>query len=618
MDEDKPIRVLLVESDQSEAGLLRDLLQAEDEAIVLQWADRLAAALARMAAEPFDIVVTDLKLPDSNGIETFVKIRSRFPYQPVVVLAGADNQGMAMDAVRKGAQDYLIKGRAKGHSIIRLLKYSIERQRLLNECQRRIQEIRTLEGLIPVCAWCRKVHTHKGYWERVERYVEEQTGASFSHGICPECLEKTHPELFGLLEQSHPELVASQPAEEPAGRPIRLLLIEDNAADAGLVQEFAAEITGLPLAIRHVTRLATAIELLQRERFDLVLCDLGLPDSQGIETFISLNTVIPQVPIIVLTGVDDKGFAATAVRSGAQDYIVKGELDSALLRKSIRYAIERHKMLEELRCNLREVRKLHQERDSILSMFAHDIKNAIIPATLLLSRIGTGKAAPPANIVLPIVEALRSAEGMLAEFIELSRLQSRDYEPAMGVLDIEALVLGQVEVARAKASEKEIGIRLDLSPAPLPVLAADAAMLQRVLANLLDNAVKYTPQKGTVTVTVRQSETDLLVQVQDTGIGIADLHIPSIFEAFYRVPGIEKGSGLGLAIAGKIVKSHGGEIWVESTPGHGSTFSFTLPLPQPKAESACPVPATARSRPPAREVQAAAGGETPRPSAAMD
>jgi signal transduction histidine kinase len=98
-----------------------------------------------------------------------------------------------------------------------------------------------------------------------------------------------------------------------------------------------------------------------------------------------------------------------------------------------------------------------------------------------------------------------------------------------------------------------------------------------VLANLLDNAMKYTDPGGAITIEVQKMDNMILVQVRDTGIGIPEDHIPYIFDAFYRVKGGQRGSGLGLAIAKAIVEAHGGEIRVESTPGKGSTFSFTLP-----------------------------------------
>jgi signal transduction histidine kinase len=578
MDKKKPIRVLLIEDDPGDAELFRSLVLAEDEQIELQLTNRVSSAIELLKTETFDIVVTDLKLPDSEGVETFMKIHAEFPHTPVVVLSGLSNQDIAIDAVHKGAQDYLIKGLAKGNSILRRIRYSIERQKLFTEVDKQLREIKTLRGLIPMCAWCRKVHNHKGYWEKVEKYIEQHTDASFSHGICPECLEKTEPEIFEHIKKESPELIESGAADlskEP--HKIRVLLIEDDPGDADLVRALATEAKDVHLDIVCVKRLSSAVGLLQKESFDIVLSDLTLPDSQGIETFIKINTVSPDVPIVLLTGLSDKELAATAVRSGAQDYVVKGEVDSALLQKTIQYAIERHRMLRELRRNLREVNKLQRERENILSMFAHDIKSAIEPSVWLLSRIRLGKYRIADADVIPIADGLIAAEDMLADFISFSRLEAGEYKPAMGPFDIEAAIRKQIEVSTLMAADKQIRITCEFSEEPFPILTADEAMMQRVIANLLDNAVKHTTEGESVNIKVRNLDTKVLVQVKDTGIGITEDHLPHIFDAFYRVPGTHKGSGLGLSITKMIVKAHSGEIWMESTAGKGSTFSFTLP-----------------------------------------
>ena len=171
------------------------------------------------------------------------------------------------------------------------------------------------------------------------------------------------------------------------------------------------------LDITHVSRLSNAIELFEHESFDIILSDLGLPDSQGLETFIRLSTASPDVPIVLLTGLSDRELAATAVRSGAQDYVVKGEVDSKLLWKSIQYAIGRNRILIELRNNLRKVAKLERERENVLSMFAHDIKNAIVPSVWLLTRMLAGKSKIPDTDIASIRAGLTTAEQLLVDFI---------------------------------------------------------------------------------------------------------------------------------------------------------------------------------------------------------
>jgi signal transduction histidine kinase len=129
---------------------------------------------------------------------------------------------------------------------------------------------------------------------------------------------------------------------------------------------------------------------------------------------------------------------------------------------------------------------------------------------------------------------------------------------------------------KGELNKKHIEISFE-HPNTLPIINADTIMINRVITNLLDNALKYTNSGGTIMINLSDRQEDILVQITDTGIGISKEHLPYIFDTFYQVNADSKGSGLGLSIVKKIVEAHGGKIWVESEPGKGSTFSFTLP-----------------------------------------
>jgi DNA-binding NtrC family response regulator len=191
------IRVLLIEDDPDHAYLFREILRdAQDVFIDIRHSDRLSSALESLSAGQFDIVVSDLGLPDSQGIETFLRIHTQYPDVPIIVLTGLNDEDLALKAVQSGAQDYLVKGRVEGDLLIRSMRYSIERQKMLAQLEKNLKEIKTLRGLIPMCAWCRKIRDDKGYWKKVEKYVEEHTDASFTHGICPVCMKKVNPDLY--------------------------------------------------------------------------------------------------------------------------------------------------------------------------------------------------------------------------------------------------------------------------------------------------------------------------------------------------------------------------------------------------------------------------------------
>ena len=159
--------------------------------------------------------------------------------------------------------------------------------------------------------------------------------------------------------------------------PISVLLVEDNPADIYLVQRILAETPDFPASVEAVGRLSTAIDRLRQNGVDLVLLDLSLPDSSGLETFRQLADGIPVVPVVVLSGYDDERTALEAVRVGAQDYLVKGKFNSALLGRTLRYAIERHRLQTELHAlSLTDELTGLYNRRGFLTLAAEDLRQA--------------------------------------------------------------------------------------------------------------------------------------------------------------------------------------------------------------------------------------------------
>jgi PAS domain S-box-containing protein len=231
--------------------------------------------------------------------------------------------------------------------------------------------------------------------------------------------------------------------------------------------------------------------------------------------------------------------------------------------------------------DLTEMKRRERERKNILSMFAHDMKNPVIISGGILSRLLSGKTGPLSDIQTDylgsIWEELKKLEDLLMDFLEYSRLEVKQYKPTLGPLDISVALSRNVESARIAGEKKGIFVMLEI-PQDIPALIeADGTMIDRVVSNLLDNAVKYTHRGGPVTVRAVCRDQELLIEVADSGTGIQECHLPYIFDAFYRASKDTKGSGLGLSIAKNIIEAHGGKIWVESLYGKGSTFRFTLP-----------------------------------------
>ena len=231
--------------------------------------------------------------------------------------------------------------------------------------------------------------------------------------------------------------------------------------------------------------------------------------------------------------------------------------------------------------DITESKKMERERKNILSMFAHDMKNPVVTSGGFIARLISGKAGSltekQTDYISLVNDELSKLEGFIKDFLEFSRLDSKEYNPVPHPFNIETALNKQIEAAIIKADRKGIKIIFKTPEDMSKVVNADDLQIDRVIANLLDNAIKYTDPDGTVTVNLLNRDKDMLVQIIDTGIGISEDHIQHIFDTFYRVTRDSKGFGLGLSIVKSIVESNGGRIWVESIHGKGSTFSFTLP-----------------------------------------
>ena len=227
------------------------------------------------------------------------------------------------------------------------------------------------------------------------------------------------------------------------------------------------------------------------------------------------------------------------------------------------------------------IKKLERERKNILPMFAHDMKNPVITVSGFLSRLLSGKAGrltePQMKYLVMMKDELTKVEELIGDFLEFSRFEATEYRPLKSAFNIEEALNNQMERIKREADKKNIHISFEYPGDFIPVISVDGRMIERVIANLFDNAVKYSPSESSVTVRLADWNLEVLIQVADTGIGISEEHLPYVFDAFYRVRRDSEGSGLGLSIAKAIIEAHGGKIWVKSAVGKGSTFSFTLP-----------------------------------------
>jgi signal transduction histidine kinase len=228
-----------------------------------------------------------------------------------------------------------------------------------------------------------------------------------------------------------------------------------------------------------------------------------------------------------------------------------------------------------------ELENLERSRRDLVANVSHELKTPIAAIRAHLENLLDGVEAPdPATLQVMLTQTERLSR-LIDQLLELSRLESGELplrREEVLLAPLVAQVLSEIEVAR---SDRGVGVTSHV-PDDLPSVEADRERVHQVLFNLLDNAVRFTPSGGSVTVSADRHDGSVEVRVADTGVGIPAEHLPRLFERFYRAdPSRSRedgGTGIGLAIARSVVEAHGGHINAQSEPGVGSVFTFDLPV----------------------------------------
>jgi signal transduction histidine kinase len=250
------------------------------------------------------------------------------------------------------------------------------------------------------------------------------------------------------------------------------------------------------------------------------------------------------------------------------------EAADELRRRAIEVDLERRLLSERMAVRARE---------DLIAVVSHDLRNPLssilIQAELMLKPASVGSEESLHRLRMGAERIVRSASHMKAlidDLLDLAKIETGRFTLHLQSIESRVLLDEALMVASALTEAKRITLAVDLID--LPRLEADPERIFRVLSNLLGNAVKFTPEGGTITLRAAQRGDELLIAVIDTGPGIAADHLPHVFERYWKGrPASAAGAGLGLYIAKGIVEAHGGRIWAESSAG-GARLIFTLPL----------------------------------------
>ena len=376
---------------------------------------------------------------------------------------------------------------------------------------------------------------------------------------------------------------------------IRVLMVEDSETDTELILRELRK-SGLSPVHRRVETREQMREALRNGSWDVVLCDHNLPEFNSADACSVLKAVAPNVPFIVVSGAIGEEQAAALMKMGVNDYVMKGNLKrlAPAITREIQEAwvrADKLKAEKELHAKERELWQTEQElhmaqkmdslKDEFIGMVSHEIKN---PLTIIIGslKVAESKEIEP-NERFELINNAAESAGALAEMVdnllELSRYQSKRLNLQTNPTRIEDVIYNVI--ARFKNRSPIHRIVKDV-PSGLPLATFDKIRIDRILNNLIENAIKYSPNGGDIKVTVQLEKSQFVISVSDQGIGISTEDINKLFKPFERLSVQNKydiaGVGLGLRVGQILAEAHGGKIWVDSEPGKGSTFSFSIPV----------------------------------------
>lgn len=373
---------------------------------------------------------------------------------------------------------------------------------------------------------------------------------------------------------------------------IRVLVVEDDDDYVALIRLCLEEPEdmGLVFEIDPAATLAEALKKLSARRYDAALVDLGLPDARELESLKAVAAAAPKLPLLVSTNLGEESVALEAMRLGAQDFIVKGSSDSRLLKRAIRYAIER-KALE-------TQRSLDKLKDQWIGTLSHDLRSPLTVICASVAELASGTAGP-LNGAQKMLAGLahRQAErlvGMVVHLLDLLRLENGTVKADLHSIDPADVVRRVVEDFSRAAGERAVKLEADV-PAQKLASTVDPNLFEQLVVNLVDNSLRFA--RARVVVSLAAEGPDLALTVRDDGIGIPPEKHAALFTRYSQLerskePGY-KGSGLGLAICKEIAAMHGGSIGLKSAVGGGTAFIVKLPINGP-ARTPPPYAASAR------------------------
>ncbi|MEM1249641.1 MAG: response regulator [Acidobacteriota bacterium] len=358
-----------------------------------------------------------------------------------------------------------------------------------------------------------------------------------------------------------------------------ILLIEESESEARLIQDFLADAVGPGVESEWVATVQRATEILRSRTFKTILLDLDRSGSRGVNGLRALRETAPKIPVIALATQDRDGLSELALREGAQDFLVKSEVDSIALARSLRYASERKRVEEALVADEEQNRALEKQEaiERLAAGLAHDLNNmlSVVLGTTDLA-LGRDESEP----LRPQLEQIRAAGERARGLVR--QLETLSGHPTLSpkVVDLAALLREAEPKMKRLLGSMPLEMRVGSNEVLVDI---DPNHFETVLLNLVTNAREAMPQGGRVTLSLTTNSEQARIDVTDLGTGIAPEIMGLILDPFFTTKP-HRPAGLGLSSAASIVRGSGGNLDIHSQVGRGTTVSIDLPTLRDRPE----------------------------------
>jgi signal transduction histidine kinase/DNA-binding NarL/FixJ family response regulator len=538
---DWPNRILLVEDNPGDARLLREALkEVASYQFDLEHVERLSQALECLRAEHFDVVLLDLSLPDSQGLDNLATVRDTAPGVPILVLTGLDDEEVAVRALRVGAQDYLVKGQAEGSSVVRAIRYARERKGAEEQIQGHLKRISALRDINLAITSTLDLRT-------ILDVLLEKIDLSFNYAVAT--IVRLFNSRTGFLEP-----VACRNLDPDEWK-------AEEWKSGGAIPKIVFD-SQAPITIANVQ---TEPRTKSHEIFG----------KQGLFSYLGIPLIAKGKSLGVLGF-----FSKKEHRFSDQEISFLSTLaDQAAI------AIQNSQLHEEMKQQAQALEKSNKVKDEFLSVMSHELRSPLIAimgyANLLEDQPSTNLSPVELKAARGIKKLSVHLLAMIRVILDVTKLETGAMAVEKQMVDIKRLLQEVLESNPVPMGKEEVVVRWDCDP-HLPGILTDGNKLKIILQNLINNAVKFTNQ-GYVKVSARRLPYKRCIEfkVADTGIGIPADMVPIVFEKFRQADSTDarpyEGIGLGLYIVKQFIELLGGSVEVETEVGKGSSFMLIVP-----------------------------------------